>query len=171
MAAGLLVHHLAEARIPALVASAGLLEGGRPASQEAIIAVAAHGVDLSRHRSRRLDAELLAEADLVLGMEPVHVRAVVELETSALRRSFALKDFVRRALRIGGRVPARPLGEWLGELDGAAAAERIEGDDDRDRIEDPLGRGAAAYDGCAAELHLLTRGLRHLLWDNGQTPR
>ena len=171
MAAGLLVHHLAEARIPALVASAGLLDGGRPASPEAIAAVATRGADLSRHRSRRLDAELLAEADIVLGMEPLHVRAAIELDPGALRRSFTLKDLVRRALRGGGRAPDQPLAGWLEGLDGADAASRVEGDDERDRVEDPLGQGTAAYEACAEELDLLTRGLRHLLWEDGQVPR
>src|SRR3954447_25811600 len=149
MAAGLLVHHLAEARIPALVASAGLLDGGRPASADAIAAVAVRGGDLSRHRSRRLDAELLAEADLVLGMEPLHVRAAVELDGGALGRSFAIKDLVRRALRAGGRAPEQPLAEWLDGLDMTSDASRIDGDDERDRVEDPLGQGAAAYEACA----------------------
>lgn len=171
MAAGLLVHHLAEARVPALVASAGLLDGGRPASAEAIATMATRGVDLARHRSRRLDAELLAEADLVLGMEPLHVRAAVALDPAALGRSFALKDLVRRALRGRGRPPGQPITDWLAALDGSDDADRIEGDAARDRVEDPLGHGAPAYEACADELDLLVRGLRHLLWDDGQTPR
>ena len=171
MAAGLLVHHLAEARIPALVASAGLLDGGRPASPDAIAAVARRGVDLSRHRSRRLDLDLLSEADLVLGMEPLHVRAAVGLDPAALGRSFALKDLIRRALHHGGRAPEQPVADWLGAFDDAGSTARIEGDDERDRVEDPLGQGAAAYEACAAELDLLARGLRQLLWDEGQAPR
>ena len=107
----------------------------------------------------------------MLGMEPLHVRAAIELDPGALRRSFTLKDLVRRALRGGGRAPDQPLAGWLAGLDGADTVSRVEGDDERDRVEDPLGQGTAAYEACAEELDLLTRGLRHLLWEDGQVPR
>jgi len=171
MAAALLVHHLAEARIPALIASAGLLEGGRPASSESVAVLKARGIDLSRHRSRRISPQLVAEADLILGMERRHVRAAVMLDADAATRSFALKDLIRRALERGGRRPDRPLSEWLDELDDGRSSERIAGDVRVDEVEDPLGRGPEAFESCASELDLLARGLRHLVWDDGQTPR
>jgi protein-tyrosine phosphatase len=48
---------------------------GHEATLEAIQAAAQAG-DLSAHRARRLTAELVAEADLVLAMEARHVDAV-----------------------------------------------------------------------------------------------
>lgn len=59
---------------------------GVPAAPFAIETAAATGIDLRGHRSRGLTAGLLREADLVLGMEPTHVRAAVELMPDARDR-------------------------------------------------------------------------------------
>lgn len=57
--------------------SAGLAAGeGMPASDGALRAAAARGLDLSGHRSSQLGAEDLEWADLVLGMTHGHVDAV-----------------------------------------------------------------------------------------------
>lgn len=51
------------------VVSRGVLEGGAPCPQEAIEAAALHGLDLSSHRSTKVSANELLQADLVLTME------------------------------------------------------------------------------------------------------
>lgn len=50
------------------VLSAGLAADGSRASREAVEVCAAHGIDISAHRSATLDPALLYEADLVLTM-------------------------------------------------------------------------------------------------------
>jgi len=52
---------------------------GQPASGGAREAGVRAGLDLAAHRSRRSSAELLSGADLVLGMEPEHVRVALAL--------------------------------------------------------------------------------------------
>ena len=59
------------------VASAGTFAAaGAPASQPSILVAGRRGADLSSHRSRALDREVLAAADLVLAMTPAHLGAV-----------------------------------------------------------------------------------------------
>jgi len=58
------------------IVSAGVAAAeGEPASAGAREAAAREGLDLSPHRSRRVSAELVRNADLVLVMEPEHGRA------------------------------------------------------------------------------------------------
>ena len=170
MAAGLLVHHLAEARIPALVASAG-------SARRRTAGVARGDRRGGEPRRRPLPAPQPPPGRRTAGRGGPRARHGAaprprcgRARPGRARRSFTLKDLVRRALRGGGRAPDQPLADWLGALDEADSTSRVEGDDERDRVEDPLGQGAAAYEACAEELDLLARGLRHLLWDEGQAP-
>lgn len=75
------------------VSSAGVgAFGGSPASDGAARAAEAHGLDLSRHRSTLLTAELAADADLILTMSPSHLMRVIELGaggSAALLTSYA----------------------------------------------------------------------------------
>ena len=49
---------------------------GNMADAFAIQAAAAHGVDISGHRARMLDAKMIRSADLVLAMEKQHIRDI-----------------------------------------------------------------------------------------------
>jgi protein-tyrosine-phosphatase len=56
------------------VSSAGTAAwDGAPASEGAYLITLEHGLDLSAHRARQLTTDLVAKADLVLGMSPHHV--------------------------------------------------------------------------------------------------
>jgi protein-tyrosine phosphatase len=170
MAAALLVHRLAEIGIDAEIGSAGLLQPGHPASPEAIATLAARGIDLSRHRTRRLDADLVADADLVLGMERRHVRAAAVLIPNALVKTFSLKELVRRALHVGPRPADEAVGTWLGRLGEGRDTGDLVRDDDRDTVDDPIGCGPDAYRRCADELDLLVQGVRYFVWEGPAHP-
>jgi protein-tyrosine-phosphatase len=75
------------------VRSAGVAAfGGAPASGGAVRVAAAHGLDLSGHRSRQLTAEDAAQSDLILTMSTDHLMRVIELgggERAALLTSYA----------------------------------------------------------------------------------
>lgn len=59
------------------VASAGVYAAeGLPASAHSVTVMRDRGLDLSRHRSRRVTREQVAQADLILGMTPHHVEAL-----------------------------------------------------------------------------------------------
>ena len=74
MAEGLLRHMLAQHRgLEAHVHSAGTHGlDGEPAAAFAIQAASEIGVDISSHRARSLDREMVSAADLILVMEPFH---------------------------------------------------------------------------------------------------
>ena len=56
---------------------------GHGATPEAVAVVAELGVDLSAHRSRQFDRDLLAQVDHVVCMTKLHVRAVRALDGDA----------------------------------------------------------------------------------------
>jgi protein-tyrosine-phosphatase len=60
-----------------MVTSAGTwAQADRPASPHAITAMGERGVDLTRHRSREVDVEMIGGADLVLAMTESHRQAL-----------------------------------------------------------------------------------------------
>lgn len=60
------------------IRSAGIMAGaGSPASPEAIKVMAEQGMDLSQHRSQRLNEHLLQWADLVLTMTESHRQYII----------------------------------------------------------------------------------------------
>jgi protein-tyrosine-phosphatase len=69
------------------IASAGTFAAlGRPASPEAVHALAQRGLDLSQHRSQPLTADLLRQADLVLTMTHEHKEFACELVADTQHR-------------------------------------------------------------------------------------
>ena len=78
MAEGLLKHLLSEAlRQKVTVRSAGTYAlYGKPAEAMAIQTMAQYGVDISRHRARPLDKEMLRSSKLILVMERFHLEVV-----------------------------------------------------------------------------------------------
>ncbi|HVP31960.1 MAG TPA: hypothetical protein VMW35_22660 [Myxococcota bacterium] len=90
-AAALLARALPELRI----ASAGLAaEDDCAADAAASRAASRRGVDLGGHRARLLHADHVRGADLVLGMQGRHLRAVVAAVPDAASRAFLLGEFL-----------------------------------------------------------------------------
>ncbi|HEY3315904.1 MAG TPA: low molecular weight protein arginine phosphatase [Bacillota bacterium] len=92
------------------VASAGTdAFTGESASVNAKAAVNERGIDLGDHRARRLDRQLIDEADLILTMTSRHMDRVVGLVPRAIEKTFTLKEFV-----TGERLDvADPFGQSL----------------------------------------------------------
>jgi len=85
------------------VASAGTAAwDGAPASEGAYLVTLEHGLDVSAHRARPLTTDLVAGADLVLGMSTHHVE---------------------RAEALGGKGKSHLLGTYAA---GPAAATQVE---------------------------------------------
>ena len=101
MAAAILRRRLAERGATGVeVTSAGTAPwDGAPASEGSYLISLEHGLDLSDHRARQLTTDMVAGADLVLGMSPHHVERV---ET------------------LGGAGKAHLLGAYAGESGDAA---------------------------------------------------
>ena len=75
------------------VTSAGTLGiVGFPASDEAVEACAAKGVDISGHRSRALTTHLIEQSDFIFAMTRGHRDAVVEMSPGAANKCSLLDD-------------------------------------------------------------------------------
>jgi protein-tyrosine phosphatase len=162
MAEGFLRWHAADAGADVLVHSAGLLGEGAPASPEGVEAMLAWGIDTSAHRSRHLTAELVATADLVIGMAREHVREATLLVPEAFPRAFTLKEIVRRGDEVGP-VGDRPLDEWLAKLAAGRRMSDLLGSSPDDDVADPIGQPLQAYEATAEQLDGLTARLVRLL--------
>ncbi len=73
-------------------AGVGALDGQR-ASDHAVTACRALGIDISQHRSQHLTARLVAEADYIFGMTHSHVDAIMMLYPHAAEKTFLLREF------------------------------------------------------------------------------
>jgi protein-tyrosine-phosphatase len=101
-----------------LVLSAGLAAHGEyPASLHALAAMDRRGLDLSAHRSRQLQPELVKAADIILTMTVAHKRAIATAAPEAAGKVHTLAEYAGEE----GDV-ADPFG-GSGELYEACAAE------------------------------------------------
>lgn len=94
MAEGLFRHLTAKmgGRYRAGSAGVGAVDG-MPPSTHAVHALRDLGIDITRHRSRALTAELVREADLIFGMTHGHTNAVMLMYPSAIEKTFLLREF------------------------------------------------------------------------------
>jgi protein-tyrosine phosphatase len=164
MAEALLRRRLTEVGEAARVHSAGLRADGFEPSQGAVAAMASRELDIAEHRSRALVADMLAEADLVLGMAREHVQEAVLLRPSAWPRTFTLKELVRRAEQVGPRSPGQPFDEWVEKVHAGRNRADLLGSSPIDDVADPIGMSAAVYERTAAELSGLVDRLVELGW-------
>ncbi len=118
MAEGLFRAKLAQAGLSGWhVGSCGTwTRDGYPASPEGVQALAAQGIDISRHRSRLVTAELLAQADLVLCMTRAHAEAL-RAEFPAYARRVRLLS----SLAGGNFDIPDPMGRPLADYQATAA--------------------------------------------------
>ena len=167
MAEGLLSNRLETLGLTARIHSAGLLDSGSPPSPAAVAALGARGIDISAHRSRRLSAPLVNEADLILGLTREHVREAVLADPDAWPRSFTLKELVRRGERVGPWARGQSLEEWLSKVAADRTHSDMLGESSADDVADPMGGPHSVYEATAAELSELTDSLADLLRAGG----
>lgn len=165
MAEVLLARGLAERGQAARVHSAGTRATLGAADPTVAELMAEQGLDLSGHRSRQLDRDLLAGADLVVCMAREHLREAVLMEPAALGRTFTIKELVRRGSAIGSRSAGEELGEWLVRVGEGRDPASLLGHDPGDDVADPIGRRSAAYRKAAEEIVGLSADLVRLVAD------
>lgn len=137
----------------AAVRSAGLdADPGRRPTDDVVQTMAARGIDLRDHRSRALDADTIAGADVVLTMTREHVRRIAVAHSGSFPRTFTLRELVRRAGDTGRRPPDATLQEWLALVGRDRKATDLLGGDPADDIADPYGHGPAAHERAAIDL-------------------
>jgi protein-tyrosine phosphatase len=162
MAEGILRRLLADAGIPASVDSAGLYEGGAPATATAVAVLGEDGIDISGHRSRHLGTVELGAADLVIGMERRHLQEAVLLDPTIRSRCFTLPELARRAEAGGPRRAGQPLREWAASLTADRLPSELLGTDDA--VADPIGGSRARYQETAELLADLLQRVVHQAW-------
>jgi protein-tyrosine-phosphatase len=156
--------HLASRDPAVTVESVGLGGSGYPATLPTINAARSFGLDLTQHRSRELDPPIVANADLVIGMERMHVREAVVLDHRAWGHAFTLKELVRRGAAVGPRQPDEPLAAWLQRVgDGRRPADML-GESREDDVADPTTDPLGDYEAMAREVEMLVRQLVDLAW-------
>ena len=167
MAAPLLGGRLAERGMDASVHSAGFFRAGERATSDGVAVMAARGFDTSTHRSRLVSADLIKEADLVIGMAREHVRKVVAIAPDSWSRTFTLKELVRSGEQAGPRRPDETFGDYLTRLHWGRRPEDMLSTSSQDDVADPIGGRRRAYDVTAASLDDLTARLARLLVPEG----
>ncbi len=94
------------------VMSAGVSAAtGFPATMYAIEAVKVWDIDISGHLSQPLTPELIEKADLIFGMTPEHVKAIVKIRRDAIDKTFLFKNFPDPSPR--GEGVDDPIGQTL----------------------------------------------------------
>ncbi len=146
------------------VGSAGLLGGGASATRAAVEAVSSYGIDISTHRSRLLTADVVSEADLILGMTREHVREAALLRQDGINGVFTMRELERRALETGSRTPGEALPAYLGRLGAGRSARALLGESESDDVADPVGRPLSEHRATAAELDRLVGVTIRALW-------
>lgn len=167
MAEGLLRAQLAHAGIHAQVGSAGLMTGGHPATPDSVAVMAERGLDIRRHMSCQLTADIAQSANLILGMTRQHVREACVSYGALLQRAFTLREIVRRGEAAGPRRDGETLYMWLARVGAGRRPENLVGDSAEDDVADPIGRPRAAYEQTVDLLDSLLGRFVHLVVGSG----
>jgi protein-tyrosine phosphatase len=142
MAAALLEHHCVERALDVRVTSAGTHATGAQVEATMLEAMAQRGIDLSEHRPRLLDAEIIGTdgADLVVAMTREHLRAVAIMARGAFARTFTAKELARRVEVSNfniGTDSAPTIANWLSTAGAGRSIRELLGDDPADDVDDP----------------------------------
>ena len=151
MAEALLRAELAELGIDARVHSAGTLAWRGGASDGAHAAMAERGIDLSAHTSRRLDAAMVRDADLVLGMTRAHVWSSTTHAPEAKHRVFLPGELARLGAAADPRRPDESIDAWAARVAALRPDARVPGHP-QDEVPDPAGESAEVYRATAERL-------------------
>jgi protein-tyrosine-phosphatase len=110
----------AAAQLPVEVDSYGTLDIALAQPlPEALVIAAAYGLDLSGHLSKSLDTTDLSQASLVVGFEPQHTRAAVEIAGARPECSFLLRELNDLLEHVDIPSNPDPIERAIQALDGA----------------------------------------------------
>lgn len=97
MAEALLRHSLLESGLEGKfhISSAGTSAfPGMPASHNAVQALEALGIDLSRHSSSAIDNDIIDKADLILAMTAAHKKRLLQFRPDIAGKTYTLAEYV-----------------------------------------------------------------------------
>jgi protein-tyrosine-phosphatase len=169
MAEALMRSGAAMVGLDAQIASVGSWESGVEADPHAVKAMADRGLDITSHRSHKMQPVDIEAADLIITMAAEHVVDVVGRVPSAFESTFTLKEFVERARVLGPKDPSLDLAIYRRLLnERRSRQDMLRWDQTRD-VADPLGHGRRAFEKTATELEGLIWSALDLL--TGYPPR
>jgi protein-tyrosine-phosphatase len=113
-------------------------EPGRPATQLSQTVMQRRGIDLANHRSRAIDAEVLAVASIVLVMTRHHQEAILAEFPEARRKVYMLSQLIDRSFDVED-----PYGGSLEDYEACAADLQNILTDGYDRLVELIEAGAA----------------------------
>ena len=124
------------------------------------------GVEMAAHRSRMISPDMVSSADLILAMEPTHVREVVALYDPAWEYTFTLRELVLRATAagVGARREGEHLDEWLARASRGRRRVDLLADRDDLSIADPYRAADDVYDATARAIASALSALIAALW-------
>lgn len=170
-AAALLIEALGS--LPVQVQSGGLVaRDGLPLESKMAQALA-HRVDpakLDRFRSRRVDAEMLTEADLVLTATCSQRADVVRLAPPVVRSTFTLVEFAQLAADVAamvernGEASPHTISDFVSLVPQVRGTRRLKGSLD---IGDPMGRSARTHARVARHIDSAVSAISHALRPTG----
>jgi len=163
IAAALLEKRLDAVDAGVSIESVGLKFTGEPTPEIGVSVMAEHGIDLAPHRSVAVTSEAVADADLILGMTREHVRDVVGISPAAWPKTFTLKDFVRRADKVGPPRRHQRLADWLETVGEGRDPRDLLGTDPDDEVPDPYGQRTKVWKRVVDELDDLVSKVPRLL--------
>jgi protein-tyrosine phosphatase len=154
LAERLLTARLGSSREMFRVSSAGTAaRAGTPMDPVAVALLAELGGDPRGGVARRLTANLVEDADLVLGAATEHRDAAVRLSPAwALRRAFTLREFARLLRAEDADGVAGPADRAAELVRGAGARRGSEGRGEDDDVADPYGAPEQVARACARRI-------------------
>lgn len=158
MAAAIATRILHDSGIDAFVWSRGSRPGGFPAISKAAAVMADRGLDLSQHVSSQLSEADVAEADLILTVEPVLLGDIGTFDSQALNRAFTIPELARVTRSLDPRDPSETIQQWVALCNGS----RRERDRQAGEIPDPTGKWSKrAFAATASQLESYLREILH----------
>ena len=151
MGAALLERCLARHGIDAAVVSAGTHAWDIGATDETILVMQEHGLDVGGHRSRQVTGAMIDRADLVLGMTRDHVRAILLHRPDAKDRTFVVGELARLGRTVGARELHEPVRQWAARAAASRPHTHVVGRA-ADEVADPIGAPIEVYRETAAAL-------------------
>ena len=99
-----------------------------PASDYAVELMQERGIDITSHRARQLDLEMVSAADLILVMELGHKKAIDEMDQAARGKVHRLGEWQDREISDPYRQSKAVFAEALKDIEDGVAdwVERIE---------------------------------------------
>ena len=162
MAEVLLRAHLQANGIDARVHSVGTTAWGGTATAHAIEVMRDHGLDLSAHASRQLEAVHIADADLVIAMTRNHLGRVCAVGSDVADRTFLLGELARLGQAVGRRRADEAVREWAARVAATRGDVPVVGRMD-DEVADPVGEPVEVYRATADRLDRDLRTIAMLL--------